>query len=32
VSYHVGFSDPKYFSKSFKKYYGCIPSEFVKQH
>jgi signal transduction histidine kinase/DNA-binding response OmpR family regulator len=31
VSYSVGFSDPKYFSKSFKKHYGCIPSEFLKQ-
>jgi signal transduction histidine kinase/DNA-binding response OmpR family regulator len=32
IAYTVGFSDPKYFSKSFKQYYGCIPSEFVKQH
>jgi signal transduction histidine kinase/DNA-binding response OmpR family regulator len=28
VSYSVGFSDPKYFSKIFKKHYGCVPSEF----
>ena len=30
VAFTVGFSDPKYFSKSFKKHYGCIPSEFMK--
>ena len=32
ISYALGFSDPKYFSKSFKKYYGCTPSRFVKEN
>ncbi|MFK8162577.1 MAG: two-component regulator propeller domain-containing protein [Lewinella sp.] len=27
VAYMVGFSDPKYFSKRFKEYFGCLPSE-----
>ena len=30
VAYKVGFSNPKYFSKIFKKHYGFAPSEFVK--
>ncbi|MFN8438328.1 MAG: two-component regulator propeller domain-containing protein [Cytophagales bacterium] len=28
VAYAVGFSDPKYFSKVFKAYYGVLPSEY----
>ena len=28
VAYEVGFSDPKYFSKSFKKYFGVLPTEY----
>ncbi len=31
VGYKVGFKDPKYFSKSFKKYYNKTPSEYVEQ-
>jgi signal transduction histidine kinase/DNA-binding response OmpR family regulator/ligand-binding sensor domain-containing protein len=31
VSYMVGFSDPKYFSNLFKKYYGKKASEFLKE-
>ena len=30
VSNKVGFSSPSYFSTSFKKYVGCLPSEYVK--
>lgn len=29
VAYLVGFSNPKYFSTAFKKYYGKTPSEYV---
>lgn len=29
VAYHVGFSDPKYFGKSFKSYFGRSPSEYA---
>jgi len=29
TAYKVGFSDPGYFSKAFKKYYGVSPSEYV---
>jgi len=28
IAYQVGFSDPKYFSKSFKKYFGVLPTEY----
>lgn len=31
VSALVGFSSPSYFSTSFKKYMGCLPSEYVKK-
>lgn len=28
VAYQVGFNDPKYFSRIFRKFYGCSPSEY----
>ena len=31
TAYMVGFSDPKYFSQTFKKYFGMTPSEYLKQ-
>ncbi|MFA9388603.1 MAG: two-component regulator propeller domain-containing protein [Prolixibacteraceae bacterium] len=31
VAYATGFNDPKYFSRIFKKYYKCSPSEFVRK-
>lgn len=30
ISSKVGFSSPSYFSTSFKKYIGCLPSDYVK--
>lgn len=30
VAYEVGFSDPKYFSRTFKKFFGVSPREFVQ--
>lgn len=32
IAYHLGFNDPAYFSRFFKKYTGCSVSEFRKQH
>ena len=32
TSYKVGFSDPGYFSRTFKKHFGITPAEFIKQH
>ena len=29
IAFEVGFNDPKYFSKAFKKCYGKSPSEFI---
>lgn len=29
VAYQTGFSDPKYFSRVFKSYFGVLPSEYV---
>lgn len=31
IAYQTGFSDPKYFSTSFKKFYGVSPSKYGKQ-
>ena len=28
VSYAVGYMNPSYFSRQFKKYVGCLPSEY----
>ena len=30
ISTMVGFNTPAYFSTSFKKYFGCLPSEYIK--
>ena len=30
VAYKVGFSDPKYFTKCFKRYFGKVPSDYLK--
>lgn len=32
ISYKVGFSDPGYFSRSFKKHYGTSPADYMKQY
>ena len=32
VSDMMGFSDPKYFTDTFKKYYGVTPSTYMKQN
>ncbi|MEC0249460.1 AraC family transcriptional regulator, partial [Paenibacillus chitinolyticus] len=32
IAYSVGFSDPLYFSKQFKKWFGCTPSEYRVKH
>ena len=31
IAYTIGFNDPKYFSRIFKKFYNCSPSEFLKK-
>jgi AraC-like DNA-binding protein len=31
VTYSVGFSSQSYFTKSFKKHYGCTPAEYKRQ-
>lgn len=31
IAYATGFNDPKYFSRIFKKYFKCSPSEFIKR-
>ncbi|MCX6180509.1 MAG: response regulator [Bacteroidetes bacterium] len=32
ISYRVGFSDPKYFTKIFKSYFGKVPSEYQAEN
>ena len=32
TSYRVGFSDPGYFSRSFKKHFGMSPADYMKQN
>lgn len=32
VSTMVGFNTPSYFATSFKKYFGCLPTEYIKNH
>ena len=32
ISYRVGFTSPSYFSTSFKKYVGCLPTDYQKQN
>ena len=32
TSYKVGFSDPGYFSRSFKKHFGMSPADYMKQN
>lgn len=32
ASYHVGFSDRKYFSKLFKKHFGKVPSDYLNKN
>ena len=32
VAYKVGLSSPSVFSRSFKEYFNCTPTEFVKKH
>lgn len=31
IAYATGFNDPKYFSRIFKKFYKCSPSEFLRK-
>ena len=31
VAYRCGFSDPKYFSRCFKKIMGCSPTEYIRK-
>lgn len=31
ISFKIGFSDPKYYYKNFKKYYNCTPYEYRKR-
>lgn len=32
VCYSTGFNDPSYFSKCFKEFMGCSPTEYISQH
>ena len=32
ICYKVGFSDPVYFSRSFKKHFGMTPTDYIKKH
>lgn len=31
IAFETGFADPKYFSTSFKKLFGCTPTQFINQ-
>jgi AraC-like DNA-binding protein len=31
IAYQVGFNDPKYFTRCFKKFFGKTPSEYMHQ-
>jgi AraC-like DNA-binding protein len=31
ISVSVGFSNPSYFSKRFREYYGMLPKDFINQ-
>ena len=31
ISYEVGFNSPSHFTKAFKQFFGCLPSEFVNK-
>ena len=31
ISFLVGFATPSYFTTSFKKYFGCLPTEYSKE-
>jgi AraC-like DNA-binding protein len=31
VAYAVGYNDPKYYSRIFRKYFGISPSDFMKE-
>ncbi|MEJ5263411.1 MAG: ATP-binding protein [Ignavibacterium sp.] len=31
IAYEVGFSNPSYFAESFKKFFGCTPSEYLQK-
>lgn len=32
IAYQVGFNDPKYFTRCFKKHFGKTPSEYLQEH
>ena len=32
VAYHIGFSEPNNFSRAFKKYFGCSPSQYLNDN
>lgn len=32
ISNKIGFSSPSYFTNSFKKYMGMLPTEYIKKH
>jgi YesN/AraC family two-component response regulator len=31
IAYNTGFNDPKYFSRIFRKYFNCTPSEYISK-
>ena len=30
IAYYIGYDNPKSFSRAFRNYYGCTPSEYRK--